>query len=209
MADGIQLEMNFDGAMGNRFKEKLDNGNFQVLVEVNAPPAETPLEDAAARFSDIEYLVSSKQEINAALAFTDRYAYPDALDTIQFASALCRTDREAARSAILNKLGEKKLQKMQAAEAIRETARLCRQEKDEAKKAELRAKLREQLAEQYNRTTEEIGSRLRIQEQRLAAIRQAYQKRVENADSAVDAQLERMLHAKPAKQSGQSGKRRK
>ena len=53
---------------------------------------------------------------------------------------LCRTDREAARSAILNKLGEKKLQKMQAAEAIRETARLCRQEKDEAKKAELRAK---------------------------------------------------------------------
>lgn len=122
---------------------------------------------------------------------------------------LCRTDREAARSAILNKLGEKKLQKMQAAEAIREIARLCRQEKDEAKKAELRAKLREQLAEQYNRTTEEIGSRLRIQEQRLAAIRQAYQKRVENADSAVDAQLERMLHAKPAKQSGQSGKRRK
>ncbi len=94
MADGIQLEMNFDGAMGNRFKEKLDNGNFQVLVEVNAPPAETPLEDAAARFSDIEYLVSSKQEINAALAFTDRYAYPDALDTIQFASALCRTDRD-------------------------------------------------------------------------------------------------------------------
>ena len=43
MGNGIQLEMNFDGAMGNRFKEKLDNGNFQVLVEVNAPPAETPL----------------------------------------------------------------------------------------------------------------------------------------------------------------------
>mgnify|MGYP004726037723 FL=1 len=45
-SSGIQLEMNFDGAMGNRFKEKLDNGNFQVLVEVNAPPSETKLADA-------------------------------------------------------------------------------------------------------------------------------------------------------------------
>ena len=94
MANGIQLEMNFDGAMGNRFKEKLDNGDFQVLVEVNAPPSETDLADAVARFSEIEYLVSAKREINAALAFTDRYAYPDSLDNVQFAAAFCRTDRD-------------------------------------------------------------------------------------------------------------------
>ncbi len=94
MGNGIQLEMNFDGAMGNRFKEKLDNGDFQVLVEVNAPPSETALADAVARFSDIEYLVSAKREINAALAFTDRYVYPDSLDNVQFAAALCRTDRD-------------------------------------------------------------------------------------------------------------------
>ncbi len=93
-SSGIQLEMNFDGAMGNRFKEKLDNGNFQVLVEINAPPSETKLADAVARFSEIEYLVSAKQELNAALTFTDRYAYPDSLDNIQLAAALCRTDRD-------------------------------------------------------------------------------------------------------------------
>jgi len=93
-SSGIQLEMNFDGAMGNRFKEKLDNGNFQVLVEVNAPPSETKLADAVTRFSEIEYLVSAKQELNAALTFTDRYAYPEALDNIQFAAALCKTDRD-------------------------------------------------------------------------------------------------------------------
>lgn len=91
---GIQLEMNFDGAKGNRFKEKLDNGNFQVLLEVNAPPSETKLADAVARFSEIEYLVSARQELNAALAFTDRYHYPDSLDNIQFASALCKMDRD-------------------------------------------------------------------------------------------------------------------
>ncbi len=94
MDGGIQLEMNFDGALGNRFKEKLDNGNFQVLVEINAPPSETKLADAVARFSEIEYLVSARQEINAALTFTDRYAYPNSLDNIQFAAALCKTDRD-------------------------------------------------------------------------------------------------------------------
>ena len=122
---------------------------------------------------------------------------------------LCRTDPEAAKKTILDKLGEKKLQKMQTVEAIRETARLCRLEKDEAKKAELRTKLRGLLAEQYNRTSEEVSVRLRIQEQRLAEVRRAYQQRVENADSAIDAQLERMLRPKQAKQPGQSGKKRK
>ncbi len=92
---GIQLEMNFDGPRGNRFKEKLDNGVFQLLVEINPPQNNLSLDDAVARFAEIEYVVSAKQDFPAALAFTDRLAAPgDGMDTVRFASALCKTDRD-------------------------------------------------------------------------------------------------------------------
>lgn len=92
---GIQLEMNFDGLQGNRFKDKLDNGVFQLLVEINPPQDNLSLDDAVARFAEIEYVVSAKQDFPAALAFTDRSASPDTgMDTVRFASALCKTDRD-------------------------------------------------------------------------------------------------------------------
>ncbi|MBO7146890.1 MAG: methylenetetrahydrofolate reductase C-terminal domain-containing protein [Lentisphaeria bacterium] len=92
---GIQLEMNFDGPKGNRFKEKLNNGVFQLIVEVAPPTASIPLVDAAARFKEIEYIVSAKQEIPAALVFLDKTSPPDnAADPVRFASELCQTDRD-------------------------------------------------------------------------------------------------------------------
>lgn len=93
--NGIQLEMNFDGPGINRFREKLDNGIFQVLVEVT-PPAETvPAEDALARFADIEYTVSARNDLHAVLAFNDNRTFPGGgMDCIAFASALCKMDRD-------------------------------------------------------------------------------------------------------------------
>ena len=68
---GIQLEMNFDGPKGNRFKDKMKNGIFQVLLEVAPPPESLPMEDAVARFAEVEYLVSARTDLPVSLAFND------------------------------------------------------------------------------------------------------------------------------------------
>lgn len=92
---GIQLEMNFDGLQGNRFRDKMDNGIFQVLLEVTPPPEQVPMEDAVARFAEVEYAVSSRTDLPAALTFTDFSGAPEnMLDTVSFASALCKIDRD-------------------------------------------------------------------------------------------------------------------
>ena len=49
----IQLEMNFNGSFENRFKDRLDNGEFQIFAELTAPSADTRLEDAVQRFADL------------------------------------------------------------------------------------------------------------------------------------------------------------
>ena len=92
---GIQLEMNFDGPQGNRFRDKMNDGIFQVLLEVTPPPEQVPMEDAVARFAEVEYAVSSRTDLPAALAFTDFSGAPDnLLDTVSFASSLCKLDRD-------------------------------------------------------------------------------------------------------------------
>ena len=68
---GIQLEMNFDGPKGNRFRDKMNNGVFQVLLEVTPPAENIPMEDAVARFAEMEYTVSSRSDLPVVLAFTD------------------------------------------------------------------------------------------------------------------------------------------
>ena len=92
---GIQLEMNFDGPKGNRFKDKMNNGVFQVLLEVTPPPDHVPMEDAVARFAEVEYLVSARTDLPVMLAFTDFSGSPGGrIDTVSFASSLCKTDRD-------------------------------------------------------------------------------------------------------------------
>lgn len=92
---GIQLEMNFEGPKGNRFRDKMNDGIFQVLLEVMPPPEQVPMEDAVARFAEVEYVVSSRTDLPAALTFNDFSGAPDnRLDTISFASALCKMDRD-------------------------------------------------------------------------------------------------------------------
>ena len=92
---GIQLEMNFDGPKGNRFKDKMNNGIFQVLLEIVPPPDQVPMEDAVARFAEVEYAVSARTDLPVVLAFTDFSGAPEnRMDTISFASALCKMDRD-------------------------------------------------------------------------------------------------------------------
>ena len=88
---GIQLEMNFDGPKGNRFRNKMNDGVFQVLLEVTPPPDNTPMEDAVARFAEVEYTVSARTDLSAALALVERRLAEAGLDGL--------TDRAAGELA--------------------------------------------------------------------------------------------------------------
>ena len=91
---GIQLELNFNGVEGNRFKEHLDNGNFTVLIEMHSPPGNTKAEDAFEIGSEMEYTVSARTKVFASLAFTDRWSYPDAMDVVEYASTICQQEKD-------------------------------------------------------------------------------------------------------------------
>ena len=90
---GIQLELNFNGINGNRFKEHLDNGDFTVLIESHAPPGNIRKEDARDLGTELEYTVSARTKIFSALAFTDRFSYADAMDNVEYASMICPRDQ--------------------------------------------------------------------------------------------------------------------
>ena len=91
---GIQLELNFNGVEGNRFKEHLDNGNFTVLIEMHSPPGNTKAEDACEIGSEMEYTVSARTKVFASLALTDRWSYPDAMDVVEYASTICQQEKD-------------------------------------------------------------------------------------------------------------------
>ena len=92
--ESIQLEMNFDGTNENRFKQRFDLGEFQMLAELPVPSADTPLADAVRRASDFEYLIHSQEKPKASIAFVNEAPSGYALDMVQFATELCKYSRD-------------------------------------------------------------------------------------------------------------------
>jgi len=92
--ESIQLEMNFDGTNENRFKQRFDLGEFQMLAELPVPSADTPLADAVRRASDFEYLIHSQERPKASIAFINESPSGYALDMVQFATELCKYSRD-------------------------------------------------------------------------------------------------------------------
>ena len=92
--EAIQLEMNFDGTDENRFKQRFDLGEFQLIAELAVPSADTPLADAVRRAADFEYLVHSQEGPKASIAFIDEAPSGYALDMVQFATELCKYSRD-------------------------------------------------------------------------------------------------------------------
>ncbi len=93
--NSIQLEMNFNGSFENRFKDRLDNGEFQIFAELKAPSADTRLEDAAQRYSEFEYATLSRSRYATALAFLDRDPDNRLMDLVSFASSICKSSRDS------------------------------------------------------------------------------------------------------------------
>ena len=92
--ESIQLEMNFDGTNENRFKQRFDLGEFQLIAELPVPSADTPLADAVRRAADFEYLVHSQEHPKASIAFINEAPAGYALDMVQFATELCKYSRD-------------------------------------------------------------------------------------------------------------------
>lgn len=111
---------------------------------------------------------------------------------------LYKSDPDAARIFITEKLEENRQKKQDAAKKIQETAKKFRRSRDQAEKEQLRQVLRRLLVEQFEQTSAEIAVRLKMQEQRLAEVQAAYQERLENSDRLIDAQLEKMTRKRPA-----------
>lgn len=84
--DSVQMELNFNGTQRNLFRSRVGDGVFQVLAEIPVPGADSKLEDAAARFSDFQYLTETSSSPSAGLAFVSTAADP--MDPVLFASAL-------------------------------------------------------------------------------------------------------------------------
>jgi methylenetetrahydrofolate reductase (NADPH) len=91
--DGLQLEMNFDPTV-NRFHENLDQGNFILLFEQQAPSDTTDPLIAGERLKEFEYAVLGIKGIPAGLAITDRFASPNTLNAPDIAMTLDTDNRD-------------------------------------------------------------------------------------------------------------------
>jgi methylenetetrahydrofolate reductase (NADPH) len=115
-ADGIQLEMFFE-EHGNRFRERLENGVFSILIEVPTPSRNTDFNTAVSQYLDFEFAAGKFEDIPVSLAVTDKLESNDSWNVADFASALIKTDRDKHLIYISGKnasLGE-----------MRETLSLC------------------------------------------------------------------------------------
>jgi len=109
---------------------------------------------------------------------------------------LVRKNPAEAKVFLQQKLAERKEGRQAAQKAIAQAVQAVRQCKNEADKPALQAALRELLAEDFQRTSDDIAVRIRLQEQNLEQARQDYTKRVDNAEQMIDDRMAKMLAPK-------------
>ncbi len=93
MDSGIQLEMNFEHNR-NRFKSRIQSGEFFVLFEVNTPSRQADLDVSAERLRELEFAVSAIRSLPVGLAITDKYTAGESWHICDFAAALSPEDRD-------------------------------------------------------------------------------------------------------------------
>jgi len=122
--------------------------------------------------------------------------------------ALYLSDPQAARKQILGKLEADKQAFNELSTQIRETAKKYRKAGSDTEQTELKAELRKLLTEQFDRISSRIAIRLKIQEQHLAEVRQAYETRQAKARQMIDSRLEKLTrkHAPANKRKKPEGK---
>lgn len=117
---------------------------------------------------------------------------------------LRKKDPAAAAEYLVKEVEARRERRMELTRKINETARLVRKEKDPAQKALLTAELKKLLKQDYERVTNEITNRVRLQEVRLESIRDGLRKRLSAEEHAIQKQLEQMVQ--PRSKTGKNDK---
>ncbi len=115
-------------------------------------------------------------------------------------------DHDAARQFIQDELDRARKVRRENAAAIRRLSRELREAESDEAKNEIRGRLREELTKEFNRTSAEIELRLKFQEQRLAGLRRAYEKRIADSDKIIDEQLDKLSRKRPDEKPIRRGK---
>lgn len=94
MEHSLQLEMNFSDAIGNRFQENLNRGDFVMLTEVNSPGRDLELSHGHERLRELEFEVAKITSFPAGIAFTDNNSSTDSWHVADFAAGLIDKQRD-------------------------------------------------------------------------------------------------------------------
>ena len=86
--NSIQMELNFAGSEQNIFRDRVENGVFQVLAEIHTPSADTKMEHAVQRYADFAYLTEAFRIPAAGLALVQTEDADAILDPVQFLGSL-------------------------------------------------------------------------------------------------------------------------
>ncbi|OGV35055.1 MAG: hypothetical protein A2020_11035 [Lentisphaerae bacterium GWF2_45_14] len=92
--DGLQLEIRFDEGMRNPLRERLENGEFSIFIEVNTPSKNTAFNSSASQFFDFEVAASKVDNMPVSLAFTDKLQSHDSWNVADFAAAVSKDNRK-------------------------------------------------------------------------------------------------------------------
>ncbi|MBO5762405.1 MAG: hypothetical protein J6R85_00905 [Lentisphaeria bacterium] len=117
---------------------------------------------------------------------------------------LRKKDPPAAGKYVKKEVESRRARRQELTGKINETARQIRRTGDPAEKERLTQELQQLLKQDYERVTNEITNRVRLQEVRLESIRQGLRKRLTAEDQAIRKQLEQMIQ--PRSKSGKSEK---
>jgi methylenetetrahydrofolate reductase (NADPH) len=94
MDHSLQLEMNFSDAVSNRFQENLNQGNFIMLTEINAPGRDLELSVGHERLRELEFEVAKISNFPAGIAFTNNNSSADSWHVADFAAGLVDQQRD-------------------------------------------------------------------------------------------------------------------
>lgn len=93
-SNNIQLEMNFAGKTGNRFRQTVNSGEFYLFFETAVPGAQMPARETVKDLKALEEAVLGISELKCGLAIPDLNENHEAWSAIEFASHLSEGNRD-------------------------------------------------------------------------------------------------------------------
>jgi len=88
-----QFELNFE-LKKNRFQKSLKKGSFSTFFEVNTPSINSNIKTVLSRMEEGRIILEEFNEFHAGFAISDKSTYSQSYNLVNFASELCKKDRD-------------------------------------------------------------------------------------------------------------------